>query len=524
MFANIGVLPLNANPTSTVFTSSCYPRSFLHTQMNYLIEPEKKLPLVHDVDVAVAGGGAAGFAAAVAAARGGARVVLIEKFGTLGGCMSTGGWNAGALYLAAFDPEKFPVEKSQGYLRSQEEVPWDYVRTRGIAGEWMARLIDLDQVFGPNRNLADRAMRVGSLCADMVAEAGVELMLDTYVAGPILKDEYIACGLYVENVSGRQAVRARIVIDATANAAVAERTGAPLMGCNWQPSMNITFGIGDVDGHKFAEFVASRPQVPPEFNQWIDEVLIPDVGYASSRLGAHINRLRPVADLVRRAWEEDGYQAVGWIGDVARIAAVFPWNSKGPFNNMQWERADIDGKLDTLDAEHITMLERDARSYMIETVKFYRRYLPGFENAYLLYLSPYIGTRGGRAIESEYVVTEEDFAQARRFDDVIYQWRDERYPTREFVDIPYRLLLPRRVENLLAAGVAAHRKPPNIRGRESVMMMGQAAGTAAALCARQNLYPRQLDVRQLQQALVDAGINLGPKERVDTLLNSKGEQ
>ena len=75
-----------------------------------------------------------------------------------------------------------------------------------------------------------------------------------------------------------------------------------------------------------------------------------------------------------------------------------------------------------------------------------------------------------------------------------------------------------------AAAVAAHRKPPNIRGRESVMMMGQAAGTAAALCARQDLYRRQLDVRQLQQALVDAGINLGPKERLDALLNNKGKK
>lgn len=491
------------------------------------MESARKTPVVHEVDVVVAGGGAAGFAAAVAAARRGARTVLVEKFGTVGGCMSTGGWNAGALYFTGFDPERFPPVHYVGYRGTREQLSSEtiaFLRTRGIAGEWMTRLFDLDDVFGPRRHLLDMAMAVGHVCAEMVREAGVELMLNNYVAGPILEREQIVRGLLVENVSGRQAIRARVAIDATGNASLAARAGAPLMDCNWEPSMNITYGIGDVDEQRYAEFVASRPQVPEELNQWIDEVLIPDVGYVAGRLGAHINRLRPVADLVRRAWEEDGYQAIGWIGDIGRIAAVFPWTSKGPRNGMQWERADIDGKVDTLNAEHMSLVEGDSRRYLYETVKFYRKYLPGFEKAYLLYLSPYIGTRGGRAIESEYVVTVDDFKQARRFDDVIYQWHDERYDQTQFTDIPYRLLLPRKVESLLVAGVAAHRKPPNIRCRESVMMMGQAAGTAAAMCASQGIYPRQLEVRQLQRALVEAGLNLGTRERVEALLGAGSPQ
>lgn len=198
---------------------------------------------------------------AVAAARRGARTVLVERFGTLGGCMSTGGWNAGALYLAAFDPERFSLRTSSGYLGAVGEVPWDYVRTRGIAGEWMARLIATDDELGPNRNLADRSMRVGHLCAEMAREAGVELMLNSFAAGPMVEAGYLARGLFVESVSGRQAVRAQVVIDATANAGVAARTGAPLMACNWQPSMNMAFCIGDADEGRFVEFMEGRRQL-----------------------------------------------------------------------------------------------------------------------------------------------------------------------------------------------------------------------------------------------------------------------
>ena len=121
--------------------------------------------------------------------------------------------------------------------------------------------------------------------------------------------------------------------------------------------MNITFGYGNVDEKKWPKFVADRQEVPPEFNEWIDNNVVPQAGYIWWRLGAHISRLRPIADLVRRAQEEDGYHAVGKIGDIGRIALVFPWEGgKAPNNGMYWGRADIDGKIDTLNAEHMKAL------------------------------------------------------------------------------------------------------------------------------------------------------------------------
>ena len=87
-----------------------------------------------------------------------------------------------------------------------------------------------------------------------------------------------------------------------------------------------------------------------------------------------------------------------------------------------------------------------------------------------------------------------------------------------FADIPYRQLMPKRVDGLLAAGVAAHQKPPNLRCREGVLTMGEAAGIACAMCAQQDIFPRQLDVKQLQRALHASGVNLGTPQRVERLL------
>lgn len=488
--------------------------------MAHLTEPARRTPIVHDVDVAITGGGAAGFAAAVAAAREGARTVLVEKFGTLGGCMGTGGWAAGALYFSGFDPRRFPPHTYHGWTVARQSLGPEnlaFVRERGIAGEWIARVLDLEDDFGPSRHRVDSSVRVAHVCTQMVQESGAELMLCTYAAEPIVEDEHVVRGLIVQNSDGRQAIRSAVTIDATANAAIARQAGAPLMACNWEPSMNITFGIAGCDDDAFVRFMESRRTVPEEHNRWIDEVLRPDVGYVAGRLGAHINRMRPYADLVRRAWESDGYKAIGHIGDVGRIAIVMPWDGKRPMDGIFWERADLDGKIDTLDAAHMTMAERDARRYMMDTTKFLRKYVPGFENAYLMYLSPYIGMRGGRAIEAERVIVEDDFAGAQRFDDVIYNFGEGHDRA---TDIPFRQLLPRRVENLLAAGVAAHRKPPNLRCREGVINMGQAAGTAAALAARTGVPPRQIDVRQLQGKLAEAGLYLGEPERVAALLGN----
>jgi len=488
-------------------------------------EPERCIPVVDDVDVAVAGAGVAGLMAAIAAARQGATTMLIDRFETLGGNMVPGGWCAGGLGLTGLDPENIPPDMriwiAMDCSHLTEEI-LATVRTKGVPGEFACRLQQMDRDLGPRHNLGDMSNRICHLAFQMAREAGVRLMLSTCAAGPILEEQYIVRGLIVENKSGRQAIRAKVTIDATGDASVAARTGAPLMEGNWQPSAGISWGIAGIDDDKFNRFFHDREKVPEGFDRWIDEVAIKDIGYCAGRLGAHVNRFRPIADLVQKAWESGEYKFVGHIGEIGRLAIVFPSGpGKAPKGGMAWGRTDIEGKIDTLNAEHVTLMNRDARIYMFETLRFFRKHLPGFENAYLVSLGAYIGARGGRSIESEYVITGDDMVRVERFDDVIYQYVDKRYNKQgDLCDIPYRLLLPKRVEGLLATGRSAHRKPPNLRGRIGLMMMGQASGVAAALAAREDIFPRALDVRKLQKALIEMGARVADPERIRQLLGA----
>ena len=126
--------------------------------MTHILEPARHTPILADADVVVAGGGAAGFAAAVAAAREGARTVLVEKFGTLGGCMGTGGWNAGAFSLKDLNFERFRDTHHPSSRTTVDEVDaetMDAIRRCGIAGEWMARIIESDEHLGVRQTLGD---------------------------------------------------------------------------------------------------------------------------------------------------------------------------------------------------------------------------------------------------------------------------------------------------------------------------------------------------------------------------------
>jgi len=513
--------------------------------MNHVTESSCSIQIAHDVDVVVVGSGAGGVATAVAAARQGASTVLIEKYGSVGGCMTTGGWAAGALDLAPLAPRRFLVAEGESHQTAPEahwisplglsEIPTgthEYLRGCGLAGEWMARMFDMIETSGPCPNFSNWAERIRYLFNQMLEEAGVIQMLQSYACDPIIENKNSVRGVYVQTVSGRCAVRAKVTIDATANASLSQRAGAPTVPCNKEPSMNISIGIGGADQVKFDAFMQERTGTTMwDFDQtvrarqktsdwpdpWINEKVIPNINeFVARRFGAHLNRLRPMGDLFRRAYEENGYEAVGWVGDIGRVITLWPWPWQGEAGVVS-TRADIDGDVDTLNADHMTMVEHDVRRYVFQTVRFYRKYCPGFENAYVLYLSPYIGTRGGRAIEAEYIVTKQDLIDATRHDDVIHQTYDLRVIS-NFTDIPFRQLLPKHVEGLLAVGVAAHQKPPNLRYREVVLTMGQAAGIAAAICAGQDISPRQLEIKQLQRVLHESGVNLGEPQRVAKLL------
>ena len=178
-------------------------------------------------------------------------------------------------------------------------------------------------------------------------------------------------------------------------------------------------------------------------------------------------------------------------------------------------RTGTNGEIDFSDAAGVTLMEREHRDHIYRYARFMRQYVPGFENAYLLIVAPYLNARGGRYMAGIRPVTFEDLAAERRFDDVPYIYDDRR--SQKNCEVPYRSFVAAKVDGLLAAGRASHVYGPNFRGRCWALQNGQAMGIAAALCARSGLGPRDLDVRELQRELVRLGCPVGDDARLRDL-------
>jgi hypothetical protein len=159
---------------------------------------------------------------------------------------------------------------------------------------------------------------------------------------------------------------------------------------------------------------------------------------------------------------------------------------------------------DGLNPEHLTHIELEGRRRFMKVIEFVRAHLPGFQRAYILDAAPQVGVRQTRLLDGEYVVTKDDLVERRNFPDVVARGRD--YYT------PYRSLIPKRLDGLLVAGrcYSATSEAQRIsREIPPLMVMGEAAGTAAALSLESGVAPRQVDVTVLQKRLIAQGVNLG---------------
>jgi len=183
-------------------------------------------------------------------------------------------------------------------------------------------------------------------------------------------------------------------------------------------------------------------------------------------------------------------------------------------------------RCDATDAEELTKAEIEARRQVGQYVDFLKSDIPGFENAHLQMMAPQIGIRESRRIVGEYVLTAEDLLSARKFDDCIARGSYsvdihdpdgggtviKRLPPGESYDIPYRSLVPKKIDNLLVAGrpiSSTHEAHSAIRVMPIAAAIGEAAGAAAALCVNGGTIPRKLDSKKLQRVLLAQGANLG---------------
>jgi hypothetical protein len=296
---------------------------------------------------------------------------------------------------------------------------------------------------------------------EMALEAGVHLRLHSWFSRAIAEDGVVK-GVVVETKAGRQAVLGRVVIDATGDGDVFASAGAPAAHGSY--ILTLVHRLADVDTDAAMRFEREDPAAA----QALD---------------------REVKQLLGGAWDM--------------------WWLLTPRPGVVWCNCPHIPGFDGLDPEHQTHIEIEARRRFMKVLEFVRARVPGFERAYILDAAPQLGVRQTRLLEGEYVVTKEDILGRRTFPDVVARGRD--YYT------PYRSIVPKHVDGLLVAGrcYSATSEAQRIsREIPPVMVMGEAAGTAAALSLEAGVPPRRVDVPALQKRLIAQGVNLGAPQPV----------
>lgn len=446
-------------------------------------EPARQIP-ARSLDVVVAGGGTAGVIAAIAAARQGARTALVEMKGYPGGTVVEGGTALHSFYNLW---KAFPgVEKRQV--------------VRGIPQEIIERLLAVGGASDHAEMLA--GYDYDSVCTaidtelyklvvfEMLAEAGVAVCVNTLLTGAILEGAWVR-GVTCESRSGREAIFAHSFVDATAYGDLAAYAGAHYTEPNDYDVAN-SIGVGGVNLEQYHAFLQSFGAVS-QYSEGLRD------GQAGKivRLDAHYAKL-PAE--FRQAAEEIGMSFV--------TTSVHD-------NYFMFIKLNLRLPSSPTGRDVVAQGELELRRRQAKAVELFRRYVPGCEKAFIARTSPSLCIRRARVIACDYDITHADVLEARHFpDDVaIYGFHDlaPRYQVKGggTYGIPYRALCVSGVENLFAVGMmitSDWRAHMSTRNTVCCMAQGQAAGTAAALCAGGPYGTRQLPYANLRQALEAGGV------------------
>jgi len=445
---------------------------------------------VPEFDVLVVGGGNAGCAAAIAAARHGARTLLLERYGFLGGTATAamvGPWMT--------------------FHSAQERI------VGGIAQEMVERLMVKGASPGHLSDSSDYVATITpfdpevhkALLFEMMQESGVSLLLHAYFLSAQLDGEAV-CGATVATVGGMRSYRGRVVIDATADALVAASAGVPTQQGDErgrvQPA-TLMFRLSHVDLAALAAYLREHP----------DEMR------SSLRPEERVPAALTAVAGLNQLWENA--RADGLVDVPRELVSFFisPYPDEVTVNMTRVVN------IDPLDPDDLTRAEIESRLQAMQLVEFFRRRVPGFANARIAATGTQVGIRESRRIVGRYTLTRDDVLQARRFDDAVARsaypidvhnpsgsgTSTQRLAPGASYEIPYRTLVPVNREQLLVAGrciSTTHEALASTRLTPTVMTLGQAAGTAAALACARGARVAEIDTDELRAQLVADGVDL----------------
>ncbi|MFC2098900.1 FAD-dependent oxidoreductase [Bacteroidota bacterium] len=446
-------------------------------------EPAKKLP-AREFDVVVAGGGTAGVVAAIAAARNGAKTMLIEAKGYPGGTVTEGGTAIHSFYnlWKAFDG----VEKLQV--------------VRGIPSEIIDRLMLIGGCTGHAE--MERGYNYDSVCTaidtelyklvtfEMLVEAGVHVSVNTLCAGAITSGTEVK-GVIIENRSGRQAILAKSFIDCTAYGDLAAHAGAEFTVPNDYGSCS-SIGVGNVGMDAYYKFLKSHDAVGQ---------------LARGKRSGKENQLIRLSGR-RVNLPEEYAQEADAIGLTDTSTTVHD-------NYLMFIKINMKVEGTVINADDISKAELILRQRQYRGIELFKKFIPGCENAFIARTTPSLTIRRGRLVTCDYDITHEDVVEGRHFDDDIYVYGfHDMAPKFQIKDggtygVPYRAITVAGLDNMYVAGMiisSDHRAHMSTRNTVSSMAMGQGAGTAAALCAKNDCAARDLNYTELRDALDQAGV------------------
>ena len=458
-------------------------------------EEEREIPVVDRADVVIVGGGPGGIGAALGAARNGASSILLEKEHTVGGYGGPGlmsvGYGSGPPQFSGrvgVANELFDKMKRAGGCTGYKELMKTVLKGCPFPQplfhyRFWKMIIDKQDihVYDPE------FMQLVAL--EMLEDSGVRVLLHTMMVGVVVKKGIISA-IVTESKSGRQAIVGRIFIDATKDADLVARAGAPFQEAGdprGKPvPMGIMYKMSGVDLKKLWAY----QKRDPELRKLIERV----------KSEGGLLYYRPKQKWQEYSWEYSGHPRME-MSPLKEEGAILVWGGPVPYELA----------LSGTKAEDLTRAEMNLRRQIFSEVDFLKKYVPGFEKAYLTTISPMVGVRESRHPIGEYVLTIDDIERGRKFDDAVLKRSAEdekgRFPM--LFEVPYRSLLPKEVNNLLLAGEnisADHLAFLQNRGVVTCLVSGQVAGIAAGLSIKNNVSPKDLSWKKLKRRLVDSGL------------------